>query len=138
MTEELRDRLRYLRHLPLAQAFEVQSIHIVQNIRISKAFILLISMLLWLFEITDQTFVVSTPVPQVAELDISRLVSAATLALYSAQLEERARRRGRRDREERRREKRIEVTKSANTTNATNNKYKIHKSDSSFRWRSGD
>jgi hypothetical protein len=23
MTEELRDRLRYLRHLPLAQAFEV-------------------------------------------------------------------------------------------------------------------
>jgi len=67
MTAELRDRLRYLRHLPVAAAFEV------------------------------------------AELDISSLVSASTLAIHQAQLEERRRRRGRKMREERRREKRIEV-----------------------------
>jgi len=65
MTTELRDRLRYLRHLPVCTAFEV------------------------------------------AELDISSLVSRETLGQYAAQLEERQRKRGRRAREEKRREKKI-------------------------------
>jgi len=67
MTTELRDRLRYLRHLPVCTAFEV------------------------------------------AELNISSLVSRETLGQYSAQLEERHRKRGRRAREEKRREKKIHL-----------------------------
>jgi len=67
MTTELRDRLRYLRHLPVCTAFEV------------------------------------------AELDISSLVSRETLGQYAAQLEERHRKRGRRAREEKRREKKIHL-----------------------------
>ena len=67
MTTELRDRLRYLRHLPVCTAFEV------------------------------------------AELDISSLVSRETVGQYSAQLEERHRKRGRRAREEKRREKKIHL-----------------------------
>merc|ERR550534_2604468 len=67
MTTELRDRLRYLRHLPVCTAFEV------------------------------------------AELDISNLVSRATLGHYAGQLEERHRRRGKRAREEKRREKKIHL-----------------------------
>merc|ERR1719291_602255 len=67
MTTELRDRLRYLRHLPVCTAFEV------------------------------------------AELDISSLVSRETLGQYVAQLEERHRKRGRRAREEKRREKKIHL-----------------------------
>ena len=67
MTTDLRDRLRYLRHLPVCTAFEV------------------------------------------AELDISNLVSRATLGQYAGQLEERHRRRGKRAREEKRREKKIHL-----------------------------
>jgi len=67
MTTDLRDRLRYLRHLPVCTAFEV------------------------------------------AELDISNLVSRATLGHYAGQLEERHRRRGKRAREEKRREKKIHL-----------------------------
>jgi len=67
MTSDLRDRLRYLRHLPVASSFEV------------------------------------------AELDISLLVSEETKAAFKGQLEERRRRRLRKLREERRREKRIDL-----------------------------
>merc|ERR1719208_491198 len=67
MTTDLRDRLRYLRHLPVCTAFEV------------------------------------------AELDISDMVSRATLGQYAGQLEERHRRRGKRAREEKRREKKIHL-----------------------------
>merc|ERR1719225_1552506 len=67
MTTDLRDRLRYLRHLPVCTAFEV------------------------------------------AELDISNLVSRSTLGQYAAQLEERHRRRGKRAREGKRREKKIHL-----------------------------
>merc|ERR1712038_660018 len=67
ITTDLRDRLRYLRHLPVCTAFEV------------------------------------------AELDISNLVSRATLGQYAGQLEERHRRRGKRAREEKRREKKIHL-----------------------------
>jgi len=66
MTEELRDRLRYLRHLPVASSFEV------------------------------------------AELDISALVSKPTLQSFKDQVDVRRRRRTRKLRDEKRRERKIQ------------------------------
>lgn len=65
MTDELRDRLRYLRHLPVSSSFEV------------------------------------------AELDLSQVVSKATLAAFRDQIEDRKRKRERKRRAEKVREKRI-------------------------------
>lgn len=67
MTSELRDRLRYLRHLPVSSSFEV------------------------------------------AELDLSKIVSETTLSVHKSQLEERRKKRKFKLREERRREKRIHL-----------------------------
>lgn len=66
MTEELRDRLRYMRHLPVASSFEV------------------------------------------AELDITPLVSKTTLQCFKDQVDVRRRRRTRKLRDEKRREKKIQ------------------------------
>jgi len=66
MTEELRDRLRYLRHLPVASSFDV------------------------------------------AELDITALVSKSTLQCFKDQVDVRRRRRTRKLKDERRREKKIQ------------------------------
>jgi len=66
MTEELRDRLRYMRHLPVASSFEV------------------------------------------AELDITALVSKTTLQCFKDQVDVRRRRRTRKLRDEKRREKKIQ------------------------------
>jgi len=68
MTEELRNKLRYLRHLPVSSNFEV------------------------------------------CELDLAvPPISAATLEVFSAQLEQRRRKRARRAKEEQRREKKIQL-----------------------------
>lgn len=66
MTEELRDRLRYMRHLPVASSFEV------------------------------------------AELDITDLVSKNTIQCFKDQIDVRSRRRTRKLRDEKRREKKIQ------------------------------
>merc|ERR1719228_425121 len=66
MTEELRDRLRYLRHLPVASSFDV------------------------------------------AELDITALVSKSTLQCFKDQVDVRRRRGTRKLKDERRREKKIQ------------------------------
>jgi len=66
MTAELRDRLRYLRHLPVASSFDV------------------------------------------AELDITALVSKSTLQCFKDQVDVRRRRRTRKLKDERRREKKIQ------------------------------
>lgn len=66
MTEELRDRLRYMRHLPVASSFEV------------------------------------------AELDITQLVSKNTLQCFKDQIDVRRRRRTRKLRDEKRRERKIQ------------------------------
>jgi len=66
MTEELRDRLRYLRHLPVASSFDV------------------------------------------AELEITALVSKSTLQCFKDQVDVRRRRRTRKLKDERRREKKIQ------------------------------
>ena len=66
MSEQLRDRLRYLKHLPVSTNFEV------------------------------------------AELDMSKLLSKETMTVFRDQVENRRRKRNRKARDEKRREKKIQ------------------------------